>query len=73
MSSLQHLLKFSKLFPFCQNNLLDDGRVADDLDPYGHYADIERTNLDHRLQTKETSYCPHLLFCLHCQYDEFFN
>lgn len=30
-----------KQCPFCQDMLIDAGRITDYLDPYGHYYDFE--------------------------------
>jgi len=60
-----------KSCPLCVNMLIDGGRVADYLDPYGHYNDIETSNLSDGFQrSTENEQCPHLLYCEHCNYDE---
>lgn len=62
-----------KRCPFCHSQLIDGGRVADYLDPYGHYNDIATSNLgDGFTNDKEKQQCPHLIYCKGCQYDEVF-
>lgn len=63
--------KLQKDCPFCQDRLVDGGRVADFLDPYGHYNDIETSNIGdgYDIQNKQ---CSHLLYCEDCNYDEVF-
>ena len=48
----------------CQSQLEDFGKVADFLDPYGHYNDLETVkSADGYL---EDGVCPHLLYCNEC-------
>lgn len=60
-----------KKCPFCQDLLIDGGRVADFLDPYGHYNDIQTTNQGDGFNTNNDQ-CPHLVYCEACNYDEVF-
>lgn len=62
-----------KQCPFCHDKLVDGGRLADYLDPYGHYNDIVTSNLgDGYVNDSEKQQCPHLIYCEDCQYDEVF-
>lgn len=57
--------------PNCQIPLVDGGRVADYLDPYGHYNDIETVKSgDGYLYTIKNELCPHLIYCQQCNHDE---
>lgn len=57
-----------KQCPFCQDMLIDAGRITDYLDPYGHYYDFETRNLADPSYNKER--CSHLVYCDTCHYDE---
>jgi|GEM_PF-515601 len=55
----------------CHGQLQDAGKVADFLDPYGHYNDIETVKMgDGYLDTIEKNICPHLMHCTNCGYQE---
>jgi len=52
----------------CENPLEDFGKVADFLDPYGHYNDIETVQSADGYAQNGT--CPHLLYCEDCHHEQ---
>lgn len=68
-NSFQTLQKYC---PLCNDVLTDGGRVADYLDPYGHYNDIDTSNRGDGYRTLNKNQCPHLVYCTDCNYDEVF-
>lgn len=61
---------FKKLEKYCSNcgaQLEDSGKVADFLDPYGHYNDIETVKMgDGYPNSTKDQICPHLMYCNQC-------
>jgi len=53
----------------CQDQLEDLGKVADFLDPYGHYNDIETVKSTDGYIADE-AICPHILFCNNCKNEQ---
>lgn len=51
----------------CQGDLQDGGKLADFLDPYGHYNDTDTLKLGDGIpHTIQHQVCPHLMYCKNC-------
>lgn len=55
----------------CSFPLKDKGKVADFLDPYGHYNDSDTMkSADGYPNTVTHSLCPHLMYCFNCGHED---
>lgn len=51
----------------CQGKLRDGGKLADFLDPYGHYNDTDTLKLSDGVPDSiQQQVCPHLMYCNNC-------